>query len=303
MSRPPSGSVRTTELRDGTRVFALRFLVKGVRERETLHERRDCDCGCGGGWTDRTARAELENVLSRVRAGVWERHTAPLRKQPEPKRRTLDELRAEYKKDPRNADVAAELALRLLPTQRAEARRLAEEAVERQRNHPKALYVLALLARRAADSKMERTYLERALDRDAPEPLVLEALGKMYYDASEYSRAAELFELGRKLQPQERSWLVELARVYAQLEQPAKQISVLRDLVPLDADDLDRRVRLARLLLEQGSHAEAEKVARQALEIDVTGKEAIDTLFKALKGQKKTDELRRMEGLLQGKGS
>ena len=86
MSRPPTGSIRTTELRDGTRVFALRFLVNGVREHETLHERRDCDCGCGGGWTDRTARAELENVLSRVRAGVWERHTAPLRKPPERKR-------------------------------------------------------------------------------------------------------------------------------------------------------------------------------------------------------------------------
>lgn len=271
---------------------AIGALLAAFAEGKTTAEAIRIVCKTDQAAFEKGYRGYLDEVVAGLRG-----------KQPEPKRRTLDELRAEYKKDPRNADVAAELALRVLPTQRAEARRLAEEAVERQRNHPKALYVLALLARRAADSKMERTYLERALDRDAPEPLVLEALGKMYYDASEHSRAAELFELGRKLQPQERSWLVELARVYARLEQPAKQIGVLRDLVPLDADDLDRRVRLARLLLEQGSHAEAEQAARQALEIDVTSKEAIDTLFKALKGQKKADELRRMEGLLQGKGS
>lgn len=216
------------------------------------------------------------------------------------KRRTLDELRAEYKQDPRNAEVAAELALRLLPTRRAEARKLAEEAVERQKNHPKANYVLAMLARRAADTKGERTYLERALDRDHPDLLVLEALGKMYYDASEFSRAAELFEQGRKLEPHAAKWLQELARTYAQMEAPDQQISVLKDLVPLDADDLDRRVRLAKLTLDKGRFDEAEKYAREALEIDVTSKEARETLFKALKGQKKTDELKRMEELLQG---
>ncbi|MFO0925557.1 MAG: tetratricopeptide repeat protein [Gemmataceae bacterium] len=220
--------------------------------------------------------------------------------QPAKKRRTLDELRADYKQDPRNADVAAELALRLLPTRRTEARKLAEEAVERQRNHPKANYVLALLARRAADTKGERTYLERALDKDNPDPLVLEALGKMYYDANEHSRAAELFEQGRKLEPHSPKWLQELARTYAQMEAVDKQIGVLKDLVPLDADDLDRRLRLMKLTLDRGRFDEAEKYARAALEIDITSKEAREALFKALKGQKKADELKRMEGLLQG---
>lgn len=42
-------------------------------ESVSLHERTDCECGCGGGWTERAARHELSNVLARVRAGVWRR--------------------------------------------------------------------------------------------------------------------------------------------------------------------------------------------------------------------------------------
>ena len=41
--------------------------------RQTLHERRDCECGCGGGWSERTAAVELDNILARVKAGVWRR--------------------------------------------------------------------------------------------------------------------------------------------------------------------------------------------------------------------------------------
>jgi tetratricopeptide (TPR) repeat protein len=216
------------------------------------------------------------------------------------KRRTVEELQAEYKKNPNNAEVAAELAFRLVNTRRTEARKLAEQALEGKKNHPRALYVLAQLARRAADTKQEKTLLERALDRTDPEPLVLKALGKLYYDASDFAKAAELFELGRKADPFDRDWLLELARVYAQTNDKRKQISVLIDLVPTDADDFDRRARLARLLLEEGKHAEAEKYARQALEIDITSKDVRETLFRALKAQKKDTELKRVKELLEG---
>src|SRR3954469_23508002 len=72
MSPQSSGQVVVDTLADGTRAFRLRFRADGQRQRLTLHERRDCSCGCGGGWTERTARVELENVLAHVRAGVWE---------------------------------------------------------------------------------------------------------------------------------------------------------------------------------------------------------------------------------------
>ncbi len=77
MSRAATGTVVVKSLVDGTRVFKLRFYAHGRREHEVLHERRNCECGCGGGWNERTAAVELENVLARVRAGVWrKRHSA-----------------------------------------------------------------------------------------------------------------------------------------------------------------------------------------------------------------------------------
>ncbi len=73
MARPATGRVEPEKLADGTSAFRLRFRAYGKRENVTLHERRDCDCGCTGGWTERTAELELSNVLARVQAGVWER--------------------------------------------------------------------------------------------------------------------------------------------------------------------------------------------------------------------------------------
>ena len=79
-------------------------------------------------------------------------------------------------------------------------------------------------------------------------------------------------------------WLVELARIYAQTNDKAAQIAVLKELVPTDADDLDHRKRLAKMLLEGNMNADAETYARQALEIDFRDKEAQDLYEKALRG-------------------
>jgi hypothetical protein len=77
MGRRASGSLRSEIVADGTRAFHLRFTANGRRQHETLHERRARGCGCGGGWTERTAAIELENVLARVQAGVWRKRRPP----------------------------------------------------------------------------------------------------------------------------------------------------------------------------------------------------------------------------------
>ena len=77
MSRTPSGSLKTQLLADGTRAFHLRFSAEGRREHETLHERRACSCGCEGSWSERTAGIELENILAKIRAGVWRKRRDP----------------------------------------------------------------------------------------------------------------------------------------------------------------------------------------------------------------------------------
>jgi integrase len=73
VARPATGRVEPEKLADGTFAFRLRFRAYGKRENVTLHERRDCDCDCKGGWTERTAELELSNLLARIQAGVWER--------------------------------------------------------------------------------------------------------------------------------------------------------------------------------------------------------------------------------------
>jgi hypothetical protein len=79
MARPATGTITTEPAGDGTLCFRLRFRANRKRETARLHERRDCDCGCGGGWNERTAAVELENILARVKAGVW---TPPARRAP-----------------------------------------------------------------------------------------------------------------------------------------------------------------------------------------------------------------------------
>ena len=73
MARPATGRVEVEQQADGTLRFRLRFRANGKRESQMLHEARDCACGCGGGWTENNARVELNNILARVKAGVWER--------------------------------------------------------------------------------------------------------------------------------------------------------------------------------------------------------------------------------------
>ena len=246
----------------------------------------------------RTCKVDKETFEKGYRDYLKETIKPLQRGKPAAKQRTTAELKKAYEKD-NDVDAGAELALRSLRRDRVQARKIAEEVCDRKKNHPKALYVLARLERLAGNVKRERTLLEEALNKDDPEPLILLALGKIYYDASELDKAAQMFELGHKIEPFKPEWLKQLARVHAQKEDTAKLIAVLKDLVPTDADDLEQRLRLARLLLENGQAAEAEKYARQAMEIDVRGKEGQQLLLKALEKQKKDAEaakLRRLFG-------
>jgi len=70
------GSFETRVLADRTRAFHLRFQVDGRRRTVVLHERSSCGCGCGGSWAEIQARRELDDLLARVRAGLWRPRTA-----------------------------------------------------------------------------------------------------------------------------------------------------------------------------------------------------------------------------------
>ena len=224
-----------------------------------------------------------------------------IRGKPAEKRKTFTETKAAYEANPKDADTAAAYAEAALERRdRIEARKAAEEALEQKPNHQLASVVLARLERVGGNVKKEREVLEAAYNanKDKPDTRLLQALGKLYSDARDFAKAAQLFEAGRKAEPLENEWPQQLARVYALSGDKDKLIDVLKALVPTDADQLDWRKRLTRLLLDKENYAEAETYARMCLEIDVADAEVQEMLQKALKGQKKDAEAERMAKML-----
>jgi tetratricopeptide (TPR) repeat protein len=222
-----------------------------------------------------------------------------LKSKPAEKPLTFNELKEAYKNDPANADLAARLAEQnRLRKNTQEARELAKAALNKNEKQPIACYVLYQLEKAAGRTKEALEYLEQGFDKNAPERKVLMELGKIYYSTDQFDKAAEMFELGHKAEPYDSQWLIELTRVYAKSGDKDKHIAALIKLVPTDADDLDHRKRLARLLEESSRHAEAERYARECMEINIRDKEAREVLFKALEGQKKDAEVAKLRKIL-----
>jgi uncharacterized protein HemY len=233
-------------------------------------------------------KAHLSAFVKKVHAG-----------RPPEKAMSLNELRAAHAKDPDNPDVLARLAERMLAVgDDKEARKLADAAVAKKSGHPLASLVIAQIQIANGEGARAIRTLEEASDVQPRDPRVLKLLGRLQFEAKKFSEAGRTYELGRKAEPYESTWLVELAKVYRQTNEDEKLTSVLKDLAPTNADDLEVRRKLAELLAKAGQHAEAERYARQALEIDVLDREAQGILRAALKAQNKEQELRELQRLL-----
>src|SRR5947208_7326046 len=70
MEKRARGEIRVHERRDGQVTYSLRFRVNGKREILTLGTDTE-------GWTFRKAERQLEDVLARIRADVWEPPAQP----------------------------------------------------------------------------------------------------------------------------------------------------------------------------------------------------------------------------------
>jgi tetratricopeptide (TPR) repeat protein len=215
------------------------------------------------------------------------------------KRLTYRERLEAHEKNPDDLDVTARLAEQLVHRDKARAFKLTDEVLGKKPDHPLANYVKAKLVLLSGDEARARALLEAGLNREHPDLKVVKELGRLYYDGGEFTKALVLFELGHKTAPQESAWLVELARVYAQTGDKDKLIATLKELVPTDADDLEHRKRLATLLLDAGRPAEAERYAREALEINIKDTDMQDALDKALRAQKKDAEADHVRQLLE----
>jgi Flp pilus assembly protein TadD len=224
-----------------------------------------------------------------------------IRGKPVEKPLTLAQLQSAVEKDPDDADLAARLAEQYWRRRRAsDARRLVEAVLQKNPKHGLAQYVKAQLQLAAGDDEAAQKLLEEAAAQEPPEPKVLQALGKQYYDLGEFDKAAAVYERGRKAEPFEPSWLEDLARVYKQSGAAAKRIEVLQALAPTDPDDLDQRRELAELLAQAERWPEAERWAREALEIDVNDAKARELYLQALEKQNKADAAAKVRKLIGG---
>jgi tetratricopeptide (TPR) repeat protein len=216
------------------------------------------------------------------------------------KEKTLTQLKEQYAKNPNNPDVAAALAEKYLELgNKDKARELADAAYAKQADHARASYVKAGLLLLEQKTDAAKKLLQTAARAPMPPLPALKLLGKIEFEAKNFTQAAEAFELGRQAEPYDNYWLAQLIRCYKQNGDKARLIATLKLYAPTDADDLASRRALAQLLLKEKDYAAAEKYAREALEIEVLDVDAQDVLLEALKAQNKQKELKKWQELLE----
>ena len=194
----------------------------------------------------------------------------------------FDELEKAHRQQPKDAQVAARLALAYFQRgAKKEAAELAAEALKLQPKQQLATYVLVRL-QKAGTPQEAMARLESCLDRKAPEPLVLNLLAGMKLKAEKYDEAAELYALGERLDPANPQWTAGRARVYLAADQKQNLARALVRFAQIEPDDLPSRKKLAELALERREAAVARRWATEALEIQVEDADAHRLLAAAL---------------------
>jgi tetratricopeptide (TPR) repeat protein len=219
-------------------------------------------------------RQHLEKLLARLE-GLW--HEDP----PKP----LSELEKAHRREPDDAGAASRYAAALLKVnRRKEARKLAEQVLEKNPTMPIAAVVMARLALRAEDLPGAVRVLEPALDNSNPHPEVLTLLAELKLAQNNLDEAAALYEAGLARAPAHIPWLKGLATAHLKGRKMAALRPVLERLIAVDPDDPMPRRKLAEMALAEGNHADAVRFGRMALEIDVLDLAVHRTLAQAYEG-------------------
>jgi predicted Zn-dependent protease len=223
-----------------------------------------------------TARA-LESVLGTKQSDFEAGYREYLRKiveglkgSPTEEKHSLAELEKAHRAAPEDAAAASRYALALLEiNRRKDARKLAEGALAKNRGEPLAAVVMARLALRGEDLAEALSWLEPALDREAPHPRVLSLLAEVKMRSSQFLEAADLYALGLARWSDHVPWLKGQALALLKAKDTTRVKGVLERLVATDADDAAARQHLAQMALDNKNFDEAAHFARLALHIDV----------------------------------
>lgn len=183
---------------------------------------------------------------------------------------SLDDAKKAFDADPTNTKAAGDYAFALFNDgQRKEARAVAEKAVAKNAKEPLAAWVLARLSLFAEDTKKATELLKAALDRKAPNLHVLLLLAKLKVADGKNGDAADLLELGRKHFPKNDDVLIALGSAYVKLGENDKLKPLLEEVALSDFDDPSVRRKLMQISLSQKNYKDVVKYGVQALQIDV----------------------------------
>ena len=212
-----------------------------------------------------------------------------------PKTMTISQLKAAHAKNPEDNDIAAQFAERNYALgKKREAKELAEKVLGRDPKHPTAITVKAMVL--IDDGKPDIAY--DVLDGIATDALKdtkpLKLLLRLQLRSEKYPQAVRTCERARKIDPHDAYWILESAKVYEKTGDKDKQIDIFEEVARIDPDALLPRKTLAAYYLKQGKHAEAERYARMALEIDVTDADAQTTILSALTALGRNAEAERL---------
>lgn len=204
---------------------------------------------------------------------------------------SLADLEASYKKDPENADLAARLAGEYLRRGKAaDARKLVDAALARDKSHPAASMLKARLLQREKDAAGARAVLEAAAAANPEDTRILTALGQLYLELKESDKAAQAFETVRALGHVDDELLRTLVKIYTAEKKTELLAGVLAEAAARTPDDLEVMLMLAKIHRDAGRQDQAERYAREALFVDVMNAEARSILLAALRAQKKDAE-------------
>ena len=188
--------------------------------------------------------------------------------------RSVAELSMAHRKRPHDPDVTARLAVAYLRRGAyQEALDMASGALELDGRHQLAAYVLGRLHIRTGRPDRAIRVLEDSLDRERPEPRLLNLLAALKLKAEEYGEAAEFYRLGASCYPENLQWTRALARVYLLWDKERELALVLERIAKADPDDLVTRKKLIEISVARGDFTATMEWVNQALRVDVNDAE------------------------------
>jgi tetratricopeptide (TPR) repeat protein len=182
---------------------------------------------------------------------------------------------------PEDADAWARLARAGLERGPWRARSSAEKALAIDPKQQVAAYVVAKVALREGNPDKAYEVLQGAFDARRPDAEALALLAGLAVQNKAYAEAESLVTLGAERFPGFADWDAGLVQIYRANGRREELARVLARRAARDPDDLDIRMELARITLEQKQYEAAAAWASEAIDIDVTAPEAHAMLAQA----------------------